>query len=613
MSKYENLATDIIKNVGGEKNINQLTHCVTRLRFNLYDESIANDEKLKNLDGVVTVLHTAGQYQIVIGNHVGDVFAEIIKIANIKTDSTTIHKSQSDNRSLKDKFLDLITGILVPSVTMLCACGMIKGVNTLLSFLGVYSTGDGLYSLLNAIGDSIYYFFPIVIGYNMAKKLNMNLYLGLIIGASLCYPAINGVDLSIFGLHVNATYTGTILPVILIIGLAKPIETFFNKIIPSVVKSFLTPMLTLMIVVPIGFVVIGPIANTIATFMTEIIISIYEFSPIVTGLVLGGTWMVLVIMGFHIVISTVFVLNVIAGVADPILPMFSFVSFTQTGVALAVWLKTKDIQLKGISFSGVISGIFGITEPIIYGIMIPKKLFVSSLVACGITGALTAMFNILCYTMGGAGIFMFPAFIDPMDPSKSLFKSILVAILAFVVGLAITLFVYKEKKGEALGQKADEKTLDGKKEIILSPLRGVVKELSEISDDAFSQGVLGKGVMIQPTDGNVFSPCNGTIKTLFPTKHAIGIISDSGCEILIHVGINTVHLNGKYFEAHVKQGDRVNVGELLMTFDKEKIEEEGYCLDTPVIITNTNDYIDIIEFEINKEISTDDTLLVALI
>lgn len=592
MGKYGSLAKDIIKNVGGKDNIISLLHCVTRLRFNLKDESLAKDEVLKDMDGVITVMHSAGQYQVVIGNHVPQVYEEVCKEANISSSSSTA--SIKKKMSLKEKSLDLITGIMMPSIALLCACGMLKGLNSILSYLGLYSNADGIYLLLNAIGDSIFYFLPIVIGYNTAKKINMNPYLGLIIGASLCYPAINNVDIQLFGHVVNANYTSTLLPVILIVAIAKPLETFFNRVIPDMVKTFITPMLVLFISVPLGFVIIGPFANMLSQIVSDAVLYVYQLNPVLAGIFVGGLWQVLIIFGVHIVLVFLCVANIAAGIPDPILGFTTFVTFSTTGMVFAIWLKTKDKALKQIALPAWVSGFFGVTEPAIYGVLLPRiEQFILSCICGAIAGGMTAFFGLKYHIMAGMGIFEIPALLNPEQPGTSLVQCLIVTVISFVIGFVVAFFRFKDRENIVNEVQEEDGNKNGK-EMISSPMTGTLKPLEEVKDAAFANGAMGKGVSIVPSKGNVIAPFDGTVMAMFPTKHAIGLLSDKGCELLIHIGMDTVRLEGKYFETHVKQGDKVKKGDLLISFDKDAIINEGYSLDTPILVTNTKDFLDIV-------------------
>ncbi|GLB26815.1 PTS beta-glucoside transporter subunit EIIBCA [Lacrimispora xylanolytica] len=589
MGKYDLLAKDIIKKVGGKDNIISLVHCVTRLRFNLKDESLADDEALKQMEGVITVMHSSGQYQVVIGNHVPQVFTDVCRLANISSETATEKKKMS----FREKSLDLISGIMMPAIGILCACGMLKGLNSILLYLGLYSDADGIYILLNAIGDSIFFFFPVVIGFNTAKKLDMNPFLGLIIGAALCYPTINGTDVPLFGHMINVTYTSTLLPVILIVALAKPLESFFNRVIPDMVKTFITPMLVLLIALPVGFVVIGPIANLISNGISQGVLSIYKLSPIFAGFLVGGLWQVMIVFGVHIVLVVLCITNIISGTPDPILAFTTFVTFTTTGMIFAMWLKTKDKTLKQIALPAWISGFFGVTEPAIYGILLPRmKHFVLSCLCGAVAGAATAALGLKYHTMAGMGLFEIPALLDPTQPGKSLVHALIAAAISLIVGFAVTFITFKD---EAPSETKEGELSDKcRKEVIACPLSGTVMALDQVKDAAFANGTLGQGMAVSPTEGKVTAPFDGTVMMLFPTRHAVGLMSDNGCEVIIHIGMDTVQLNGKYFEAHVNEGDKVKKGDLLITFDKDAIEREGYSLDTPVLVTNTKDYMEVV-------------------
>ena len=577
MSKYESLVKHIVQNVGGKDNIISLTHCVTRLRFRLKDENKAKDNIIKNLDGVITVMHSAGQYQIVIGNHVGDVYDEACAKLNLSKDN----HHQKEKMTLKEKFIDLLTSIFMPSISILCACGMIKGLNSILQFAGVYTDTSGIYTLINAVGDCIFYFFPVVIGYNSAKKFKLSPYVGMMIGAALCYPTINGVDLAVFGISMNVTYTSTVLPVILTVALAAPMEKWLNKILPDLIKSFFTPMIVLLSSTILGFMVIGPIANYLSNIISSTLSGVYNMSPLLAGVLVGGLWQIMVVFGVHMTLVVLAIMNIAAGTPDPILSLSVFVAFAQSAVVLAVALKTKDKKLKSVCIPAFISGMFGVTEPAIYGITLPRiKMFVISCIGGAVSGGFAGLAGLKYQQMAGLGIFEIPAMFPKTGVQTVMIQAATATVIAFAVSFVLAYVFYK-----------DEAKIELEK--INKPVKGDVKPLSEVQDDAFAQGALGEGAAIVPSEGKAYAPFDGTVLSLFPTKHAIGIVSDNGCEVLIHIGIDTVKLEGKYFEAHVEQGDKVSKGQLLVSFDIDKIKEEGYSTDTLIIITNSSDYEEI--------------------
>ena len=564
---------------------------VTRLRFQLKDEGKANTDVLKNMDGVVTVMQTAGQYQVVIGNHVPDVFKDVCEVAGISGGEGSGEKVK---RKFSEAALDIISGIFMPSIGILCASGILKGVNIILDMAGLIPAASGLGQILAGAADAMFWFFPIILGFNAFKKLGGNPYLGMTLGAALCYPALQGVNLNVLGFNVNATYTSTMLPILVMSFIAVPMEKWLNKVVPDVVKTFVVPAVVLFVCVPVGFCLIGPAANEVGAIINNVIQGAYGFSPIVAGILLGFLWQLLVMVGCHVLVVLPMMMGLMAGEPQPLMAVVAFPSFVQTGAVFAIWLKSKNKKLKTIALPAWISGIFGVTEPAIYGVTLPNgKQFILTCVGAGVIGGLSVLLGVSQFTMGGMGVFALPAMIDPANGSGSIISAVIVAVAAIVIGFIIAFVTYKDKK-EAVIENKEEKLVKGR-EVICSPINGNVLPLSEAKDDAFAQGLLGNGVAIDPADGKVVSPVDGTVMTLFPTKHAIGLVSDNGAEILIHLGMDTVKLDGKYFEAHVKQGDKVKKGDVLVTCDVEAIKAEGYSMITPVIVTNTADYLDVVE------------------
>lgn len=598
MNEYSKLAKNIIKNIGGSGNIKDLTHCVTRLRFHLYDEKKANDKSIEQLDGVLTVMHSAGQYQVVIGNTVSDVYDAVMDElgSNFSSKESDINE-KPHKLSIKDTIIDWITAIFMPSISVLCASGMIKGLNAIFQNIGLYTQTSGIYTLINAIGDSIFFFFPIILGYNTAKKVKIDPYIGMIIGASLCYPEINGKNLNILGLNMNVSYTSTVLPVILTVILAAPLYKFLKKRIPEAINSFVTPMIVLLVSVLIGFIVIGPIANSISVAISKFMLSIYGVSPILAGLLFGALWQIMVVFGVHMAFIALAIVNMSQGVPDPILSLQVFVAFAQSAVVLAIYLRTKNQKLKSIALPSFISGIFGVTEPAIYGITLPRmKMFIISCIGGMLSGGYAAFTGLKYHMMAGLGLFEIPALFPKTGSiTPVLIQSGIATLIAIVPSFLLAFFLYKEQlEDELIEQKNNDfikvSNNKAKSEKVSSPVAGEVFPLNEISDPAFASGVLGKGFAVHPTEGKVFAPFDGTVMTVFPTKHAIGLLSENGCELLIHIGIDTVQLKGEYYDAKVSQGDKITKGQLLLTFDIEAIKQAGYSLETSVIVTNYGDY-----------------------
>ena len=604
MSKYENLAKEILENVGGKENINSLTHCVTRLRFRLKDESKANDEALKNNPGVVTVMKSAGQYQVVIGNHVPLVYADVCELAGISNGTQQVEDEAP--QGLFNKLIDVISGCFQPILGPLCAAGIIKGLNALLVFiLGSSFNNSGTYMILNAIGDSIFNFLPIILGYTAAKKFNVNVVVGMIIGATLCYPTIQTDTLSAAGKaigtlpligsyytkfigipFVSGNYTSTVVPVICIVALAAQIQKIAKKFVPEMLQNFFVPFFVLIISLPIGLLVIGPVVSLLTTVLSNMFAGLYAFSPIVTAFVIGALWQCLVIFGLHWALVPMAMVNIGNLGYDTILPGMLGTTFAATGVLAAMYLKLKDENKKALAIPGVISAFCGVTEPAIYGFLLPEKTpFVFSCIGGAVGGAIMGTVAAKQYVIGGLGIFSVVNFISPKGNATGMIVSLIAGAVSLVVGFVLTMIFYKTNDQQVENKEATKL----EKETILSPIKGEVKPIEESSDAAFASGALGKGVVILPEEGKVYAPVTGTVTVLFPSLHAIGITSDAGVELLIHIGINTVQLNGEGFTAHIKQGDQIKQGQLLVEFDMNKIKEAGYSLETPVLVTNYAD------------------------
>ncbi len=604
MSKYENLAKEILENVGGKENINSLTHCVTRLRFRLKDESKANDEALKNNPGVVTVMKSAGQYQVVIGNHVPLVYVDVCELAGISNGTQQVEEEAP--QGLFNKLIDIISGCFQPILGPLCAAGIIKGLNALLVFiLGSSFNNSGTYMILNAIGDSIFNFLPIILGYTAAKKFNVNVIVGMIIGATLCYPTIQTDTLSAAGKvigtlpfigsyytkfigipFVSGNYTSTVVPVICIVALAAQIQKIAKKFVPEMLQNFFVPFFVLIISLPIGLLVIGPVVSLLTTVLSNMFAGLYAFSPIVTAFVIGALWQCLVIFGLHWALVPMAMVNIGNLGYDTILPGMLGTTFAATGVLAAMYLKLKDENKKALAIPGVISAFCGVTEPAIYGFLLPEKTpFVFSCIGGAVGGAIMGTVAVKQYVIGGLGIFSVVNFISPKGNATGMIVSLIAGAVSLVVGFVLTMIFYKTNDQQVENKEVTKL----EEETILAPIKGEIKPIEESSDAAFASGALGKGVVILPEEGKVYAPVTGTVTVLFPSLHAIGITSDAGVELLIHIGINTVQLNGEGFTAHIKQGDQIKQGQLLVEFDMNKIKEAGYTLETPVLVTNYAD------------------------
>lgn len=632
---YDALAKTIIKDVGGKDNVISVVHCTTRLRFKLKDEKKANDDALKDTDGVVTVVKAGGQYQVVIGNEVADVYEAVLKEGGFSGGGQVADDDLDDsNMSLMDKAIDLISGIFTPILGPMAAAGMIKGLTAMCASFGWLAKTSGTYEVLYAIGDGFFYFLPLILAITSAKKFKVDRFTAITIGAAMCYPAMVAMNSSkkvLFDLfngtflhsQVHATflgipiismnYTPTVIPIILAVWFASVVEKWCKEWIPTVVKTFLVPFVTLLIVVPLTFLIIGPLATWIGNALAAITSAVYNFSPVLAGILLGGFWQVFVIFGVHWGFVAVMMSNIAALGYDPILGLSLGASFAQIGVVLAILLQTKDQKLKGIALPAFLSGIFGVTEPAIYGVTLPrKKPFILSCIAAGVGGGLIGFFGTKMYMMGGMGVFVIPAAIGPKTGvDMSVYGLMIAMAVSFVLGFILQMALgkksvdqaYDEKQAKAVQEVASQADAIAKaapslastsdlnvSTELVSPLAGELLPLSEVKDEVFSSGAMGEGVAVEPSEGVLHAPADGKVVMTFPTGHAIGMKTSDGAEILMHIGMDTVNLQGHGFETLVAKGDEVKAGDELVKFDIDAIHAKGYVVTTPIVVTNSKDY-----------------------
>lgn len=635
MRDYTNLAKQLIQDVGGEKNIRSITHCMTRLRLQLVDESIVDDRAVSSREGVVTVVKSGGQYQIVIGNHVSDVYRAVIKNGGL---AQLVDKEMTpEKQSIGEALTATISGIFAPILGTLSGVGIMKGLLAIAVFAGVLSTTDGTYTLLYSIGDGFFYFLPIILGMTAAEKFGGNRFIGIALGCSLVYPSL--VSLSggdpigqafantIFATDYFSTFLGipvllpasgypsSVVPVIIACYFAVKLEKIFIKVIPDLIKTFFVPLLTLAIIVPLTYLLIGPISTILCSIIGQIFSALFGFNGLLAGAALGFVFQFFVILGLHWGLVPLGLMNLGELGYDMIIPAALTTTFAQSAVVLAIYLKTKDQKLKKIALPAFISGMFGVTEPAIYGITLPKKKpFLISCVAAAVGGAIIGALGIRRFTMGGLGFFALATYMDPNSNNLSNVMWAAIAIgVAMIVAFVLTMVLYKdsvevEDTEEVAVPNASSKGLQVDHINVFKPIKGSVIDLDTIDDQVFASGAMGKGIAIIPEEGKVYAPSNGTITALLPSGHAIGLTTEEGVELLIHIGMNTVELHGKYFSPQVSLNSKVKKGDLLMEFDLEKIAEAGYDLTTPIVITNSDDYLDIIPNK-NSDLANEDLLL----
>lgn len=615
MRKYEKLASFIINNIGGKDNIVNITHCMTRLRIKLKDNDKVNIEELESNNNIISCQKAEGKLQVIIGTQVGEVYEEIIKqIGKVKTNEGT---SQEGN-SLINRFAATITKIVVPALGVLCACGIIAGLNSVLIATGMIESGSGTNILLNAMGNACLTFFPVILGYTSAVAFGMNPFVGMILGAVLIFPNIStdmnsgkvmfsifanspfkmDVFKTFFGLPIifPATgYTSTLIPIMLINLCASKIEKFLDKQLPDVTKQFLAPFLTILIAGTVGVLVIGPISMIIQNGLQAGLSLLMDKSQILAFALITLIYQPLVIFGLHWPLITLGLMEFASTGSSLIVAAIFPASFTHMAACLAVFLRTKNIKMRNIAFPAFLSACFCIIEPSIYGVTLPvKKRFGFCMVGGLVGGLILALSNspMFAISMGTTGIM---SFVNPQGSGfAGLVWCVIACVAAMIITFVLTWITYRDE--EDAGSEEDAKTIKklNTKETIVAPMNGTIKSLDDMDDIAFANGSLGKGVCIVPNEGKVFSPCSGKVTVIFPTGHAIGIKSDDGAEILIHIGTDLYDKKELLFKKYVSQGDIVKRGQLLVSFDLNKMKEKKLNADTAVIVSNTNDYLDIL-------------------
>ncbi|EMF0148096.1 PTS glucose transporter subunit IIA [Enterococcus hirae] len=607
--------------VGGEKNVNSLVHCATRLRFKLKDESVADTQKLKQDPDVIQVVQSGGQYQVVIGSNVADVYQAIVDEQGLTDQSGT----EDQSKNPLNRLIDIISSIFTPFLGAMAAAGILKGFLSLATVLGWLATDTGAYQVLFAAADGVFTFLPVMLAFTAAKKFKTNQFLSVAIAMALVYPAITqlagaGGAVDFFGLPIvlaQSGYTSSVIPIILAVWVQSKFEPLVKKVIPQFLQMIFVPMIVLLVMVPLTFLLLGPIGTVIGNGLGSLFNSIYSFSPLVAGLIMGSLWQVFVMCGMHWGFVPIMFLNIEQYGFDVMVPMLLPAVLAQGGAALAVAIRTKDTKLRSLGISSTITSLFGITEPTVYGVTLPlKKPFVVACLSAGIGGAMIGFAGVKAFSSGLVSLLTIPTFISTNQAVESnVTMAILATALSFVLAFVGTLIVgfnetVQDEKLETNQQTTAGDTISSARHNLKSPLSGKVLPLSDVPDKVFSSGAMGKGLAIDPEKGELIAPADGEITTIFPTGHAVGLTTKDGIEILMHIGMDTVELEGQGFETFVKQGDQVKAGDLLVRFDIEAIKAAGYSVITPIVITNTEHFADVLELNQEELIASEDFLAI---
>ena len=589
---YKVLAENILNDVGGKDNIDTAWHCATCLRFKLKNEKLADTQKIENLDGVVTVVKSAGQYQVVIGNAVAKVFDPLAEMADLEnTDSQNDDKKIETKDNLLNCFISFISSVFTPFLGAMAGAGILKGLLALFVALGWLTTKSGAYQIWYAAGDGFFYFLPILLAFTAAKKLKVNQFVAIALATTLVYPTLVAITASsqtinFFNIPVTpTTYTSSVIPILLAVWVMSAIEPLLDKIFPESIRNIFTPLFLLIIMAPLTLIVVGPLGASIGAILSSGVSAIYNFAPALAGALLGAFWEVFVIFGVHWTFVPVMMNNISRLGYDPLLPILSVAVISQAGAALGVFLKSKDTKMKSLAGSSVATALLGITEPTIYGVTLKlKRPFILASISGAIGGAIAG---------GGqahASSFTLPSLLALPTYLGSGFISVIIGlVVAFVLGTVLTDLFGFSKVGNDHTTIVAPVQKDGVQQLI-TPVTGTIIPLKNVKDEVFASEAMGQGVAIVPNDNTIKSPVAGTISAVYPTGHAIGIISQYGAEVLIHIGIDTVELNGQFFKTLVQQNQKVSVGESLVEFDREAISEAGFDTTVMLIITNTPNY-----------------------
>lgn len=621
--KKDSVGQRVWEAVGGKENVISLTHCATRLRFKLKDEAKADTKKIKADKEVVQVIQSGGQYQVVIGSHVADVYREIMENNVLDTNN----EAPKAKGNVLNVLIDIVSSIFTPFLGAMAAAGVLKGFLALATTLHWMSANSGTYQILYAAADGLFTFLPVMLAYTAAKKFKANEYLAATIAFALVYPNITtlasgGKGLDFLGIPAVLSpsgYTSSVIPILLAVFVQSKLEPVIKRVIPKSLHTIFYPLFVLLIMVPVTFVILGPIGTIIGNGLGSVYDSIYNLSPLVAGAIMGGLWQVFVMFGMHWGFVPIMMLNLANNGFDTMAPMLLPAIVAQGGAALAVAVKTKDIKLRSLGISSGLTTFFGITEPAVYGVNLPqKKPFVAACISGAIGGAIIGFAKVKVFAFGLISVLSIPTFISPSPKIESnVTMAIIASVLSFVLGFILTLIIYRDTQDTtdevdniSDGSSQLSKESVNQELLLHSPLSGKVIPLEQVSDPVFSSLAMGKGIAIEPTEGKLYAPADGKILTVFPTGHAIGMVTNDGAEILMHIGMNTVELNGEGFKIFVKPEQMVKRGDLLVEFDIESITKKGYSIVTPIIVTNTNEFLDVLDFNQDEVITNEDCLMI---
>ncbi|HEM5060171.1 TPA: PTS glucose transporter subunit IIA [Streptococcus suis] len=612
--KYKNTALAILEAVGGEKNVLRATHCVTRLRLELKDEDIVSDERVKSISGVIGIMKKNGQYQIILGNDVANYYKEFTALGKFDSDSV----QQVKKANVLEQVIEYIAGSMTPLIPAMLGGGMIKVLVIVLPMLGLLKADSQSISFLAFFGDAPYHFMPIFLAYSASQKLKVTPTLAMSVAGILLHPNFvqmvsSGDPLHFLGAPVTpASYGSSVIPILIMVWLMKYIEAVFNKVTPAVTKSFLQPTLVLLVSGFIALVLVGPLGVIVGEGLSQLVEQMHGVAGWLTLAVLGAIMPFIVMTGMHWAFAPIFLAASIATPDVLILPAMLGSNLAQGAASMAVAFKSKNSNTKQIAFAAGFSALFaGVTEPALYGVTLKyKKPLYAAMIGGGLAGLFVGLTGVKAYLFAVPSLIALPQFIYS-EAASNITNAMIAAAISIIVTFILAYFLGIDEETSTVNLEKVAPGISSRKNVF-SPLSGQILPLEKVNDATFSKKMLGDGVAIIPKDGKVYAPFDGAVTSLFPTKHAIGLTSDEGVELLIHFGLETVELKGRGFVSHVSDGEKVEKGQLMLEVDVEMLVAEGYDIVTPVVVTNTQEYLDVLLLSTKEEVNYADDLLAVL-
>ncbi|HEL2108023.1 TPA: PTS glucose transporter subunit IIA [Streptococcus suis] len=612
--KYKNTALAILEAIGGEKNVLRATHCVTRLRLELKDENIVSDERVKSISGVLGIMKKNGQYQIILGNDVANYYKEFTALGKFDSDSV----QQVKKANVLEQVIEYIAGSMTPLIPAMLGGGMIKVLVIVLPMLGLLKADSQSISFLAFFGDAPYYFMPIFLAYSASQKLKVTPALAMSVAGILLHPNFvqmvsSGDPLHFLGAPVTpASYGSSVIPILIMVWLMKYIEAVFNKVTPAVTKSFLQSTLVLLVSGFIALVLVGPLGVIVGEELSQLVEQMHGVAGWLTLAVLGAIMPFIVMTGMHWAFAPIFLAASIATPDVLILPAMLGSNLAQGAASMAVAFKSKNSNTKQIAFAAGFSALFaGVTEPALYGVTLKyKKPLYAAMIGGGLAGLFVGLTGVKAYLFAVPSLIALPQFIYS-EAASNITNAMITAAISIIVTFILAYFLGIDGETSTVNLEKVAPGISSRKNVF-SPLSGQILPLEKVNDATFSKKMLGEGVAIIPKDGKVYAPFDGAVTSLFPTKHAIGLTSDEGVELLIHFGLETVELKGRGFVSHVSDGEKIEKGQLMLEVDVEMLVAEGYDIVTPVVVTNTQEYLDVLLLSTKEEVNYADDLLAVL-